>query len=185
MSFKHFYKVTFTESEVKIILETLNESRWWGKFKEEASIVEYETEDNKMRKFKAWKMQEDGGPTYVVEARKGLRYGLYRTTEGKFICARLKPGKKNIIKPKGIFQEVDGKLVFELFKLPTIIGKNEKVNELVHPHPDGLEVPTDAVELTGIVAQKRSLLKHLKHLKKIRQDKLQNASKGVQRDAQA
>jgi hypothetical protein len=115
MSFKHYFNSHFTEAEVSKTLETLNESRWWGKFKEAATIIEYTTEEKKKRKFKAWKMEEgDCGPSYVVEARKGLRYGLWRTTENKFICARLKPGIKRIIKPKGVFKEVDGKLIFEL-----------------------------------------------------------------------
>jgi hypothetical protein len=114
MSFKHFFKTHFTEAEV----EVLNESRWWGKLPESnLSILEYVNENNKKRKLKSWKMEENGtGPAYVIEARGGCRYGLFRTLEGKFIMARMKG--KVIKKPKGVFKEVDGKLVFELFKLP-------------------------------------------------------------------
>lgn len=117
MSFKHFFSTHFTESEIKANFKTINESRWWGKFKEDAtSLLEYNDHDGKPKKFKVCKMEEEGnGPAYVLEARNGARYGLFRATEGKFHCIRMKSGKKHLIKPKGIFKEVEGKLVFELF----------------------------------------------------------------------
>jgi hypothetical protein len=67
MSFKHFLKTHFTEAEVESKLKTLNESRWWGKFKEDrVSILEYEAEDAegkiKKKKLKVCKLDEDGGP---------------------------------------------------------------------------------------------------------------------------
>jgi hypothetical protein len=119
MSFKHFLITHRTEAEIKSDFKVINESRWWGKFKEDTtSILEYKDEAGKNRKFKVCKMEEDGaGPAYVLEARAGIRYGLFRATEGNFHVIRMKSGKKHLIKPKGIFKEVDGKLVFELFTL--------------------------------------------------------------------
>jgi len=128
MSFKHFFSTHLTESEFKANFKTINESRWWGKFKEDAtSLLEYKDHDGKPKKFKVCKMEEDGNgnsPAYVLEARNGARYGLFRATEGKFHCIRMKSGKKHLIKPKGIFKEVDGKLVFELFTLKPSQGKS-------------------------------------------------------------
>jgi hypothetical protein len=116
MSFKHFFRTHLTESEVKRDFTKLNESRWWGKFKEDTvDILEYKDAEGKLKKFKVCKMDEDGsGPAYVLEARGGARYGLFRATEGNFHVIRMKTGKKHLIKPKGIFKEVEGKLVFEL-----------------------------------------------------------------------
>jgi hypothetical protein len=128
MSFKHFFSTHLTESEFKANFKTINESRWWGKFKEDAtSLLEYKDQDGKPKKFKVCKMEEDGNgnsPAYVLEARNGARYGLFRATEGKFHCIRMKSGKKHLIKPKGIFKEVDGKLVFELFTFKPSQGKS-------------------------------------------------------------
>lgn len=120
MSFKHFFKTCLTENEIKENFKTINESRWWGKFKEDSvSLLEVKTKEGKIKKYKVCKLDEDGnGPAYVLEARNGARYGLFRATEGKFHCIRMKSGKKNLIKTKeGIFKEVDGKLVFELHTL--------------------------------------------------------------------
>ena len=120
MSFKHFFSTHLTESEFKANFKTINESRWWGKFKEDAtSLLEIKTTEGKIKKYKVCKLDEDGnGPAYVLEARGGARYGLFRATENKFHCIRMKSGKKNLIKTKeGAFREVDGKLVFELFTL--------------------------------------------------------------------
>jgi hypothetical protein len=134
MSFKHFFNTHLTESEFKANFKTINESRWWGKFKEDAtSLLEYKDQDGKPKKFKVCKMEEDGNgnsPAYVLEARNGARYGLFRATEGKFHCIRMKSGKKHLIKPKGIFKEVDGKLVFELF-VPKDMQKLSGSKELI------------------------------------------------------
>lgn len=114
MSFKNFFKTHFTLNEITTSI--LNESRWWSKFKEETTtVLEYTDHDGKGKRFKVCKMEEDGtGPAYVLESRTGARYGLFRATEGKFHCIRLKSGKKHLVKPKGIFKEIDGKLIFEL-----------------------------------------------------------------------
>lgn len=120
MSFKHFFKTHLTETEIKRDFIKLNEGRWWGKFKEDTtSILEYTNAEGKLKKFKVCKMEEDGsGPAYVLEARGGARYGLFRATEGHFHVIRMKSGKKHLIKPKGIFKEVEGKLIFELLGVP-------------------------------------------------------------------
>lgn len=119
MSFKHFFRSYLTENEVKTNFEQINEGRWWGKFKEDTTtVLEYTDDVGKLKRFKVCKMDEDGsGPAYVLEARGGARYGLFRATEGNFHVIRMKSGKKHLIKPKGIFKEVEGKLVFELFTL--------------------------------------------------------------------
>ena len=126
MSFKQFFKTHLTESEIRSNFDVINESRWWGKFKEDTtSILEYKDTEGRLKKMKVCKMEEDGnGPAYVLEARAGTRYGLFRATEGKFHVIRMKSGKKHLItKPKGMFKEVDGKLVFEIFTLKPMGGK--------------------------------------------------------------
>jgi hypothetical protein len=70
---------------------------------------------------KACKVDEStDGLAYILETRKGIRYGLYRATEGKFHLVRFKKGVKAFKKPKGVFKEVDGKLMYEMASTPTI-----------------------------------------------------------------
>jgi hypothetical protein len=121
MSFKSFFKAHLTENEFKDKFSLLNEGKWWTKFKEDATtILEVESEKDgvvKKSKYRVCKMEEDdSGLAYVLEKR-GRRYGLFRATEGKFHVIRFAKGKKHMIKPKGIFREIDGKLVFERFNL--------------------------------------------------------------------
>lgn len=108
MSFSDFYKNK----------QKLEECRWWGKFKEDqTTILEVDlinkNGEKRKAKYKVCKVQEqDSDIEYILE-RMGRRYGLIRTTENKFHVVRFGKGKKQLIKPKGIFKEVDGKLIFE------------------------------------------------------------------------
>lgn len=128
MDFKHFFKNTLTEKELRSNFKVINESRWWGKFKEDKTF----TLEANGKTYKCCRMEEDGGPAYVLESRGGARYGLFRATEGHFHVIRMKSGKKHLIKPKGIFREVEGNLVFEMS--PESAAKQRAYAASMEPH---------------------------------------------------
>jgi hypothetical protein len=117
MSFKNFF---FSQQNDENIMDKIQlyEGKWWGKMDtEKTTILEYTTEDGKKRKFKICRMNDDeNGPKYVVEARKGIRYGLYPSSGNSFHVVRMKT--KKLAKSKGIFKELDGKLYFEVLTKP-------------------------------------------------------------------